>query len=330
MKVFGSSSKDPGSTSATAISSFCDQKTLSSALTRLTKPFSSSPAATASQDHIALLPVIVENAEATPAAAVLAIKTLRKRLDFKHGASTVAQYNAVIVLRVLADANSPNILARLNDDSKLVTAIVSLLNSNKDLSVKHLLRDTLRHFAVDMPDAVPALAALHKDNHPTAAAAAAPPVTEIISEANSSAGLLRQMLLSTPPVQLAASPLVLEFYDRCVALAAQLGTVLSANSLSLNEVTTAAVISASEEISTTLDLHKAALDRAATLVSPPREYYEDLQDHHYANDNYKQDHSDVTYAAHDVPPINHDDNDDDDLWVSPTSSTTSVTMHKII
>lgn len=84
--------------------------------------------------------------ESSPAAAKEAIATLRKQLDTKNGMKPYRQYNALMLLRILAD--NPGPIFTRNVDKAFVTTIKSLWRDGRDQSVRQLLQETLEHFDV--------------------------------------------------------------------------------------------------------------------------------------------------------------------------------------
>ncbi|KAK9365273.1 hypothetical protein V1509DRAFT_633671 [Lipomyces kononenkoae] len=287
MKVFKSSSKgEPHVQVVSAIASFCDEKTQFKLGKNI---FSSSSSTTARTEDVTQLPVIVELSEASPVAAKAGVRAIRKRLDPKHASSTVSQYNAIMVLRILVDANSPTILNQIGEDEKLAPVVQDVLKRSRDPSVRELLATTLEHFAFEKPNA-----AELKDLNDVYAKYVAKrsdrqsqsrheelsqqDLQDLAEEAKSSASLLRQVVSTTAPVDISGSPLVMEFYERCVQLSGKIQSYLSRDSVPpLDESMIMALISANDTLGTALDAHKAALDRAASLVSPPRHYYEQSQ-----------------------------------------------------
>ncbi|KAK9241417.1 hypothetical protein V1525DRAFT_393092 [Lipomyces kononenkoae] len=289
MKVFkGSSKGDPHVQVVSAIAAFCDEKSQF----KLGKNIFSSSTGAPRTDNVAQLPVIVECAQATQLAAKEAVKAVRKRLDPKHASSTVSQYNAIMVLRILVDADSPTILNQIGDDDKLAPVVTDVLKRSRDPSVRELLATTLEHFVFEKPNATE----LKELNNVYAKYVArgsgssrrSPSrheelsqqnLEDIAEEAKSSASLLRQVVSTTAPVEISGSPLVMEFYERCVQLSSKIQSLLSRDSVPpLDESMIMTLISANDTLGTALDAHKAALDRAASLVSPPRHYYEESQE----------------------------------------------------
>jgi len=84
--------------------------------------------------------------ESSPAAAKEAIVTLRKQMDTKNGLKPYRQYNALMLLRILAD--NPGPIFTRNIDKAFVTTLKSLWRDGRDQSVRQLLQETLEHFEV--------------------------------------------------------------------------------------------------------------------------------------------------------------------------------------
>lgn len=87
------------------------------------------------------LPRIVELAESSPAAAKEAAYRIRKYLKTPTRVSNHIQYNAIMVMRILAD--NPGHTFTRNFDTKFVTTIKELLRYGRDWHVQHYLRQYL-------------------------------------------------------------------------------------------------------------------------------------------------------------------------------------------
>ncbi|KAK9464778.1 hypothetical protein V1512DRAFT_255068 [Lipomyces arxii] len=279
MKVFRRTSKeDPEVQVVNAINSFCARGKAKKGL------FGTSGEVKIDETHddVTQLPVIVECAQATANAAREAVRATRKQLDPKRGGSSASQCRAVMVLRILVDAGSDNVLAQVEEDEKLVSVVRSVMRQTGDLSLRQMMIDALAHFA-DKKE----LKRLKGVNDEYKSRIGGEKMKEVniekieglIEEAKSSAGLLQQVLSTTPPAQMAGSPLVMEFYDRCTKLKTKIQSYLSREYDSpLQASIIMNLISASDTIDTAMDQHKLLMDRAAALVSPPREYYEEQED----------------------------------------------------
>lgn len=87
------------------------------------------------------LPVIVEAAESSPAAAREAANRIRKFLSKDNLQRAYVQYNAVMLVRILSD--NPGKSFTKNIDVKFVGVVKDLLRDGRDMSVQQILRETL-------------------------------------------------------------------------------------------------------------------------------------------------------------------------------------------
>jgi len=87
------------------------------------------------------LPTIVESAVASPAAAQAAANQIRKFLSKENYSRPHVQYNAVMLIRILADNPGPSFTK--NMDKQFADTIKHLLRNGQDPSVAQILRETL-------------------------------------------------------------------------------------------------------------------------------------------------------------------------------------------
>ena len=90
------------------------------------------------------LPVIVEAAESSPRAASEAALRIRKFLSKDNFQRAYVQYNAIMLVRILAD--NPGKSFTKNIDQKFVSTVKELLRDGRDMSVQQILRETLDSF----------------------------------------------------------------------------------------------------------------------------------------------------------------------------------------
>lgn len=90
------------------------------------------------------LPVIVEAAESSPSAASEAALRIRKFLSKGNYERAYVQYNAIMLIRILAD--NPGKSFTKNIDQKFVGTVKELLRDGRDMSVQQILRETLDTF----------------------------------------------------------------------------------------------------------------------------------------------------------------------------------------
>lgn len=87
------------------------------------------------------LPVIVESAESSPQAAAAAAYQMRKFLSKENYGRPQVQYNAIMLIRILADNPGPQFTKYL--DAKFSNTMKQLLRESKDQSVQQIARETL-------------------------------------------------------------------------------------------------------------------------------------------------------------------------------------------
>ena len=90
------------------------------------------------------LPVIVEAAESSPSAASEAALRIRKFLSKENYQRAYVQYNAIMLVRILAD--NPGKSFTKNIDQKFVSTVKELLRDGRDMSVQQIIRETLDTF----------------------------------------------------------------------------------------------------------------------------------------------------------------------------------------
>lgn len=94
--------------------------------------------------------MIVEAAESSPAAAREAANRIRKFLSSNNYQRAYVQYNAIMLVRILAD--NPGKSFTKNLDSKFASTIKELLRAGRDMSVQQILRETLDAFETSKVD----------------------------------------------------------------------------------------------------------------------------------------------------------------------------------
>jgi len=90
------------------------------------------------------LPAIVDAAESSPAAAREAANTVRNYLSKINYQKAYAQYNAIMLLRILTD--NPGTPFTQNFDQKFVATVKQLLRECRDNNVQQITRETLDYF----------------------------------------------------------------------------------------------------------------------------------------------------------------------------------------
>ncbi|KIW18874.1 hypothetical protein PV08_03163 [Exophiala spinifera] len=105
---------------------------------------SGAPNSSSAGDEYLHLPAIVDAAESSPTAAKEAAATLRRFLSKENYPRGYAQYNAVMLARILTD--NPGPVFTQNFDAKFVHTVKELLRDGRDKSVQQILRETLDYF----------------------------------------------------------------------------------------------------------------------------------------------------------------------------------------
>lgn len=100
-------------------------------------------------EEVLHLPDIVEAAESSPAAAREAANRIRKFLIRDNFQRAYVQYNAIMLVRILAD--NPGKSFTKNLDARFVTTVKELLRDGRDMSVQQILRETLESFETQKP-----------------------------------------------------------------------------------------------------------------------------------------------------------------------------------
>lgn len=101
-------------------------------------------------EEVLHLPVIVDAAESSPVAAQEAAHRIRKFLSKDNFQRAYVQYNAIMLVRILAD--NPGKSFTKNIDGKFVATVKELLRDGRDMSVQQILRETLESFEMQKSD----------------------------------------------------------------------------------------------------------------------------------------------------------------------------------
>ncbi|KAJ5167200.1 uncharacterized protein N7482_005981 [Penicillium canariense] len=244
------------------------------------------------------LPRIVETAESSPAAAKEAAHRIRKYLSNPGSTPNHVQYNAIMLMRILAD--NPGHTFTRNFDSKFCTTIKELLRHGRDWHVQHYLRQYLaqleanRHWDEDLQLLLQMWAKEKTkgersfvDRYPTASATqqyspmapypvphrmgqSAPNRTlpepgELaarVEEAKNSAKLLMQFVQTTPQAELEENELIKEFIDRCRTSSRFLQGYIHSTNPAPDEETLLTLIETNDEISVALSQQQRAMLKA--------------------------------------------------------------------
>ncbi|KAJ5711223.1 hypothetical protein N7488_005379 [Penicillium malachiteum] len=254
------------------------------------------------------LPRIVEIAESSPSAAKEAAYRIRKYLSSPSNTSNHAQYNAIMVMRILVD--NPGHTFTRNIDTKFVAVIKDLLRYGRDWHVQHYLRQYLnslegtKHDDIDLQPLLqmwakekskgersftsrfPQAAAMHMNQsapypppHPSGYFQAPQvPVSTLpdpgelaarVEEARNSANLLKQFVQSTPVTEMEENELIKEFIDRCRTSSRLIQSYIHSTNPAPDEATLLTLIDCNDEISVALSQQQRAMLRARQAKGTP-------------------------------------------------------------
>ncbi|KAH8811378.1 hypothetical protein F5884DRAFT_854729 [Xylogone sp. PMI_703] len=248
------------------------------------------------------LPIIVEAAESSPAAAKKCALVIQEYLSKEYFSEQKApiQYNAIMLIGILAENPGPTFTR--NIDAKFVATVKELLKAGKVQTVKQIMMETLNKFQrdrawdenlkllIDMWQkeqerltktyGVPQPRALNAPpfdsrsqnyfsrNHTSRHLPSPEELASRIEEAKTSAKLLSQVVQSTPPSEVPGNELIREFVDRCQSASRSIQAYMIAENPSPDNDTMETLIETNEMLSKSLNQHQRALLAARRAVSP--------------------------------------------------------------
>lgn len=242
-------------------------------------------------EEVLYLPTIVESAESSPGAAKECAVVIRKFLSKENFTKPYVQYNAIMLIRILAD--NPGRTFTRNVDAKFVDALKELLRVGRDPSVKQILMETLDTFQREKQDDE-GLAKLNEmwkkehermikihgpmgprtmnappfdphsqnyfaRNHHTKRLPEPQELASRIEEARTSAKLLSQLVQSTPPSEVLSSDLIKEFADRCQSASRSVQAYMIAENPSPDNDTMETLIDTNEQLAKAMNQHQRAV-----------------------------------------------------------------------
>ena len=110
-------------------------------ISRNIRLFCESGSASNGGEEVLHLPVIVDAAESSPAAAAAAAKQIRYFMGREWALKPHVQYNAIMLIRILSD--NPGASFTKNFDKGFVSTIKEALKGCKDVATQQILRETL-------------------------------------------------------------------------------------------------------------------------------------------------------------------------------------------
>lgn len=251
-------------------------------------------------DEYLHLPAIVEAAESGPAAAQAAARQLHKYLSKPTTHKGDRQYNAIMLLRILAD--NPGATFTRNIDSRFVASVKSILRDGRDMSVQQILRETLESLAQNKASdenlaellamwdrekkkyekhhkisPVPAPQIYHNPSHDHFVRQqrnrGLPPPQELagrITEANNSAKLLLQMVQSTSLDEVQQNELLREFAQRCQTASRSMQNYIGATDPAPDEDTMLTLIETNDKLAVSLSKYQRAVLNARKAHPVPQ------------------------------------------------------------
>ncbi|KAF1947473.1 hypothetical protein EJ02DRAFT_90685 [Clathrospora elynae] len=256
-----------------------------------------------SGEEVLHLPTIVESAVASPSAAAATAKQIRTFLSKENYNRPHVQYNAIMLIRILADNPGPSFTKNL--DKTFADTMKHLLRNGQDPSVSQLLRETLD--AMEKEKAYDthliALFAMWRKEKGLMANAAKqfgprklrapgwsgaqniqggfgsggsrsaskglPPPVELagrIEEARTSAKLLLQLVQSTPANELLGNELVKEFAERCTTAQRSIHGYIACDNPAPDDDTMLTLIETNEQLSLAASKHQRAMLQSRRLI----------------------------------------------------------------
>ncbi|ESA43854.1 GAT-like domain-containing protein [Neurospora crassa] len=247
--------------------------------TRYVKQFCMSDSGN-SGDEVAFLPSIVEAAESSPAAAAECARLIRKYLHRDYWTKPSLQYNAIMLIRILAD--NPGATFTRNMDKKFADTTKELLRSGKDGNVRQMLMETLDAFentkgydenlqfliemwkrekekAYRVYGSLPNQQEYFQRAQHTSRLPDPVELANRLEEARTSAKLLEQVVACTPPHEILSNDLIKEFADRCTSASRSIQEYMSATDPAPDNDTMESLIDTNEQLQQSLNHHQRAV-----------------------------------------------------------------------
>ncbi|KAL8715489.1 MAG: hypothetical protein Q9220_000824 [cf. Caloplaca sp. 1 TL-2023] len=236
-------------------------------------------------EEVLHLPVIVESAESSPAAAREAANRIRKFLSKENFQRAYVQYNAIMLVRILAD--NPGKTFTRNLDGKFVSTVKELLRDGRDMSVQQILRETLDSFETAKADdetLAPLREMWKKEkvapqqqtpnqsqnyfarNHRPRGLPPPHELAQRIEEARTSSKLLLQVVQSTPPNEVLTNELIKEFVERCQSASRSIQGYINSDNPPPDENTLLTLIETNDQISTALSRYQRSMLQARRMT----------------------------------------------------------------
>ncbi|KAI0130587.1 GAT domain-containing protein [Xylariales sp. AK1849] len=263
------------------------------------KAFCESGGANSSGDEVLYLPPIVDAAESSPQAAAECARLIRKYLKRDYWTKASYQYNAIMLMRILADNPGPTFTRNL--DQKCVDTLKELLRNGRDPSVQQILMETFNAFentkeydeglalliamwkkekekaqklggrtpqqvprAMNAPLVDPQAHDYHSQNyfsrnHTNRRLPDPAELASRLEEARTSAKLLQEVVTNTPPGEVLDNEFIREFADRCTSASRSVQLYMTAGDPAPDNDTMENLIDTNEQLQASLSLHQRAM-----------------------------------------------------------------------
>ncbi|KAK1477590.1 GAT domain-containing protein [Colletotrichum cuscutae] len=249
-------------------------------------------------DEVLYLPLIVDAAESSPAAAAECARIIRKYLAKDNHAKASWQYNAIMLIRILTDNPGPTFTR--NMDKKFADTVKELYRTTHDPSVRQMLSETLDTFeatkfddqglgelismwkkekersykqygnprqsmagpdprTMNAPPFNPHSQNYFARNHTNRSLPTPVELASRLEEARTSAKLLSQVVVNTPPQEVINNDLIKEFADRCQSASRSIQLYMTAENPSPDNETMEHLIDTNEQLQSALNQHQRAV-----------------------------------------------------------------------
>ncbi|KAK7442643.1 hypothetical protein CaCOL14_007949 [Colletotrichum acutatum] len=265
---------------------------------RSVKQFCESGGPNAQGDEVLYLPPIVDAAESSPAAAAECARIIRKYLAKDNHAKASWQYNAIMLIRILTDnpgptftrnmdkkfadtvkelyrtTHDPSVRQMLSEtldtfeatkfDDQGLGELISMWKKEKERSYKQYGNPRQSMAGPDprtmnAPPFNPHSQNYFARNHTNRSLPTPAELASRLEEARTSAKLLSQVVVNTPPQEVINNDLIKEFADRCQSASRSIQLYMTAENPSPDNETMEHLIDTNEQLQSALNQHQRAV-----------------------------------------------------------------------
>ncbi|KAK2045830.1 GAT domain-containing protein [Colletotrichum somersetense] len=287
-----------GPSDASAASSDPQNETPEAIATRSVRQFCESGGPNAQGDEVLYLPPIVDAAESSPVAAAECARVIRKYLAKDNHAKSSWQYNAIMLVRILTDNPGPTftrnmdkkfadtvkelyrstrdpsvrqILSETLDtfeatkiDDQGLGELISMWKKEKERSYKQYgppRQPTIgpEPRMMNAPPFNPHSQNYFARSHTNRSLPDPAELASRLEEARTSAKLLSQVVVNTPPQEVIDNDLIKEFSDRCQSASRSIQMYMVAENPSPDNDTMEHLIDTNEQLQSALNQHQRAV-----------------------------------------------------------------------